>query len=563
MAPQLQINQGPQDALLFDNTRSYFTNVGYVRTSNFQMELRDIDPQNTANLGATVNFVVPKAADLLGPVDLMIEFEKAAAAPSSSAGAGKYWGWVESVGLAMIDKITFSVGSHDVETLTGEHLNIMNELMRSDTARYGFHQTLKTGRSLVRAQCGDASATDYDVFWDTDASADTCDRLIAYDDQIKNGKKLVVPLGLFFTTHPSKYFPLAAIAGCNDVRISIKFKTIDELVMCHAKYASIADSNGNGILKVADAPDDAGLSSLTFLNGKALKSCVLRCHYIHVTGPEATALMNREHVRLMKLWHGNQVTKQFSINCSIAGTPGVLDIDLSFLHPVQELIITIRKVSDMGSQKANQIAPGTGDKVAANTAMVKNYFAYHGGGKEPNVEAIEKYVEEKGTSAAPKSTFLKTQSFTLKLNGQTRHLDGKGIDRDYLMNRLMPMLHSNTSNDYELVSATSLHKGVGTYDTNSKPSPLSDFEMLSQLKDRKEIYVYPFALNPEGANPSGSVNFSKVSHAKLSIAVEGFAPSAGTSASPNITSDDFQVDVYGVYYNWLAIKDGRALTSFA
>ena len=49
--PQLQLNQGPQDALLFDNTKSYFTNVGYQRTSNFQMELRDVDPQNTANLG--------------------------------------------------------------------------------------------------------------------------------------------------------------------------------------------------------------------------------------------------------------------------------------------------------------------------------------------------------------------------------------------------------------------------------------------------------------------------------------------------------------------------------
>ena len=558
MAPQLQINQGPQDALLFDNTRSYFTNVGYVRTSNFQMELRDIDPQNTANLGATVNFVVPKAADLLGPVDLMIEFEKAAAAPG---GSDKYWGWVESVGLAMIDKITFSVGSHDVETLTGEHLNIMNELMRSDTARYGFHQTLKTGRSLVRAQTGTSSNTDYDVFFDSDTSADTCDRLIAYDSTIKDGKKLVVPLGLFFTTHPSKYFPLAAIAGCNDVRISIKFKTVDELVMCHGVYTVASDA-----VNPAVAAADASLSSLTFANGKALKSCVLRCHYIHVTGPEATALMNREHVRLMKLWHGNQVTKQFAINCSSAGTAGILDIDLSFLHPVQELIITIRKVSDMGSQKANNIAPGSGDKVAANTAMVKNYFAYHGGGKEPNVEALEKYVEEKaGTSTVAKSTFLKTQSFTLKLNGQTRHLDGKGIDRDYLMNRLMPMLHSNTSNDYELVSATSLHKGVGyghglggAANTNLNPSPLSDLEMLSQLKDRKEIYVYPFALNPEGANPSGSVNFSKVSHAKLSIAVEGFAPSASGTVA-----DDFQVDVYGVYYNWLAIKDGRALTSFA
>ena len=30
--PQLQINQGPQDALLYDNTRSYFTNVGYNST---------------------------------------------------------------------------------------------------------------------------------------------------------------------------------------------------------------------------------------------------------------------------------------------------------------------------------------------------------------------------------------------------------------------------------------------------------------------------------------------------------------------------------------------------
>ena len=44
--PQLQLNQGPQDALLFDNTKSYFTNVGYQGTSNFQMELRDVDSQN-------------------------------------------------------------------------------------------------------------------------------------------------------------------------------------------------------------------------------------------------------------------------------------------------------------------------------------------------------------------------------------------------------------------------------------------------------------------------------------------------------------------------------------
>jgi hypothetical protein len=225
-----------------------------------------------------------------------------------------------------------------------------------------------------------------------------------------------------------------------------------------------------------------------------------------------------------------------------------LDIDLSFLHPVTELIITIRKVADMGSQLDNDHALGTVGKATPNTASTKNYFAYHGGGKDPNLESWPNRVSEPmGTSVAAKPTYLKTGTFQLKLNGQSRHLDGQGIDRDYLMNRLMPMLHSNTGDDFAQIAETTRH------------SDDSDFSALSQLKDRKEIYVYPFSLNPEGANPSGSVNFSKVSHAKLSIGVEGFAPSAGDSS----INDEYQVDVYGVYYNWLAIKDGRALTSFA
>ena len=33
-------------------------------TSNFQVEYRDVDPQNTAQMGSTV-FVIPKSADLL------------------------------------------------------------------------------------------------------------------------------------------------------------------------------------------------------------------------------------------------------------------------------------------------------------------------------------------------------------------------------------------------------------------------------------------------------------------------------------------------------------------
>ena len=181
-----------------------------------------------------------------------------------------------------------------------------------------------------------------------------------------------------------------------------------------------------------------------------------------------------------------------------------------------------------------------------HTGSVKNYFAYHGSGRDPNFENWTNSVDcDDPRPVIGKPSYLKTTNFQLKLNGQSRHLDGQGISRDYLMNRLMPMIHSAAREDFLQIA---------------QHSSLEEFLTLSELMDRKEIYVYPFALNPEGANPSGSVNFSKVSHAKLEIGVEGWADLPTASAT---VTDDYVVDVYGVYFNWLAIKDGRALTSFA
>ena len=177
------------------------------------------------------------------------------------------------------------------------------------------------------------------------------------------------------------------------------------------------------------------------------------------------------------------------------------------------------------------------------------------------MDSIANCIEENGASDCASEAYIRTNTFTLKLNGQSRHLDGQGIDRDYLMNRLMPMMHSNTSDLFSRVSESSATRGTGALSTAGNFNPASDLDMLSQMVDRKEIYVFPFALNPEGPNPSGSVNFSKVSHAKLDINLDGCCDTLG--AAPASSEDVFQFDVYGTYYNWLAIKDGRALTSFA
>jgi hypothetical protein len=562
--PQLQINQGPQDALLYDNTRSYFTNVGYVRTSNFQMELRDVPAVNNAAFGSSVSYIIPKSADLLGPVDLIVDL--AQAVTPTGVQNGNYAAWVESLGYAMIDEMSFNIGSHQVEKISGDQMNIMNELMKGDTQRQG-KLIGKTGRSGITLDVNEtAVGTAASTYTPNQQNAS---RIITSETYGMPAKKLVIPLNFFFTKHPSQYFPLCAIAGCNDVRITIKFRSLNELMIIgrhNYKTTSTSAEETTAVIDVTTAPystsdaiaaaaavgDIPAVAAVpaqtiaspvpTWVNS-AMAKAELRCHYVHVTGPEATTLMNKEHVRLLKLWHHQPQT--FKVAHTDQGKAAKFDIDLGFLHPVQELIITVRKTGNMTSSTEVGGAPNAVDQ----GATCKNYFAYEGNGVDPNIESHLNKIKLHGTHQATSATTantLRVDSFQLSLNGQERHpsLAGKGIDRGYLMDRLMPMLHSNTSETFTQAGVTDAgHDASAT------------FSHLGEMLDRKEIYVYPFALNPEGANPSGAVNFSKVSHAKLTIDYTAFQGAAGAD-------EEYVVDVYGVYFNWLQIKDGRALTSF-
>jgi hypothetical protein len=63
-----------------------------------------------------------------------------------------------------------------------------------------------------------------------------------------------------------------------------------------------------------------------------------------------------------------------------------------------------------------------------------------------------------------------------------------------------------------------------------------------------DILRVTFALNPRRARTEAvRRNFSKVSHARLEIGVDGFAPGFASRAS-DTCEDDYIVDVYGVYY---------------
>ena len=109
------------------------------------------------------------------------------------------------------------------------------------------------------------------------------------------------------------------------------------------------------------------------------------------------------------------------------------------------------------------------------------------------------------------------------------------------------MLHSNTSSQFQMLKEQ---------DDGHHTS-----QMLSQLAniwDRKEIYVFPFALAPEAKNPTGSVNFDKVAHKELTAVLQHTWMANTTDAA-----EHYQIDVYGVAYNWLQMEEGRAFNTFS
>jgi hypothetical protein len=223
-------------------------------------------------------------------------------------------------------------------------------------------------------------------------------------------------------------------------------------------------------------------------------------------------------------------------------------MDLNFLHPVSTLIITIRREKDMNNA----------DDASVDCSQ-KGYFFYHGDGTNPNYDrCLGQNLTTAIAGAAGTGTSehtCKVKSIQLSLNGSQRHPDlDKGIDVNYLQHRLLPALHSN-SNGYQKQQIGSM--------AEDQLEGTPEYQKY-QLQGAKNIFVYPFSLNPEGSNPSGAVNFSKVSHAKLKMHLESTLAADGSPLADAANgAGNFRVDVYALYYNWLQIKDGRALLSFA
>jgi hypothetical protein len=353
---------------------------------------------------------------------------------------------------------------------------------------------------------------------------------------------------------PGKFFPMAAVHGINDVRVTMRLRSLEEIILIKPRLRLLA----------ASVFSNPSVGMPRFASG-VFKYFRLRAQYYTLSGPEASALAAKEQVRLYNEWQHVRALK--TIRCTPGGQLSKVDIDLNFLHPVKEIIMVVRRASEM----TNDVVTNTGVlglyKNLDQGPATKNRFAFHGDPnmKDPNIDGLRNaHVGTTMNSAF--AVYADVDNFRLKLNGTERHTNiADGLSREYLQNQIVARQRPDT---YGAVSKLNkiryaVHREHHSIMFAGRERLISEYlidrleSQIGHSLDSKAIFIYPLCMDGESANPSGSVNFSKVSHGKFSFDMTGFT---GNDQSADV---EFHIDLYGVSYNWLQIRDGGALVSFA
>ena len=116
------VAMGKQDVFLTGNPQITFFKLVYRRHTNFSVESCRMYFDGTPNFGQRITCLVPRQADLLGPLFLHVEL------PALTDLSGNAVPYVNSIGNALIEEITLEVGEQEIDKQTGEFMELWSQL---------------------------------------------------------------------------------------------------------------------------------------------------------------------------------------------------------------------------------------------------------------------------------------------------------------------------------------------------------------------------------------------------------------------------------------------------
>jgi hypothetical protein len=192
MASVLQLNAvGGQDSDVLLNPQRTFFRTRHKRHTPFSQEPKEIPFQNVADYNRTATATIPRSADLLTRLYLVIDLG------NLNAGAGGAM-YVDDVGRAILDNVVLEAGSVQYDILYPEYLHAWEELSVLSERQLG----RLTGKSQVPA---------------------------TLDTWAQNQQRLYVPLEFYFQRDYAQAIPMISL-HLTDLKIKAKLKTKAEIV---------------------------------------------------------------------------------------------------------------------------------------------------------------------------------------------------------------------------------------------------------------------------------------------------------------------------------------------
>jgi hypothetical protein len=202
------VSTGRQDIYLTGNPQTTFFKQVYRRYTNFSVETQRIAFETAVDFGKLASLTIPQSGDLLSQLMLEIRLPRVDASgavystgcsgvqsvnPTDYADTEPTFSWVNGVGDAMIDYISFQVGQQEIDRQTGEWLYLWSRLTTPYSKYAGYNDMVGYQESFnQRSQPGPL--------------------------------QLFVPLSFWFCKNIGLSLPLISLQS-TPIRIYIKFKT--------------------------------------------------------------------------------------------------------------------------------------------------------------------------------------------------------------------------------------------------------------------------------------------------------------------------------------------------
>lgn len=277
---------GLQDGYLTVRAEMTFFKASYLHYTNFSMEMVTQSWSSGQNGAGQLMYIdIPRSADLIGQI--FVKFKTPAIMHPGGQQAGVVH-WVNSFGHAIIDYTSMEIGTHEIDRIWGEFMEILEEV----TAKPGKELNEMIGKRMTTA---------------------------ALVDDASRARNYYTPMKFWFNSNPRYYLPLNALQF-HQVRLNMRTRPLRDLWINETDALAPVKTDGTALLA-------SDITAEVLIN------------YIFLDVYERRLFALSTHEYLIR-------TCQFNNGESVEGsanTNAVKQISLPFNHPVAELFWVIQQ----------------------------------------------------------------------------------------------------------------------------------------------------------------------------------------------------------------------------